>query len=84
MCSRSVHRFILNVLHSITWSTELPDLIINVDEIQRSAYLEDRSIMFLQCAMEENCLSRSAYEIDKNDPGMSESIINVVTSFTYK
>ena len=47
---------------------DLPDLILDTFLLEESAYIEDRSIMFLQCAMEENCLSKSAYEIDKSDP----------------
>ncbi|KAH7641290.1 lysyl oxidase-like protein [Dermatophagoides farinae] len=47
---------------------DLPDLEPDPKEVEKSAYIESRSIMYLQCAMEENCLSQSAYEIDKNDP----------------
>uniref|UniRef100_T1IIV9 protein-lysine 6-oxidase n=1 Tax=Strigamia maritima TaxID=126957 RepID=T1IIV9_STRMM len=38
-----------------------PDLILDYQEIERSAYLEDRQLFFLQCAMEENCMAKSAY-----------------------
>ncbi|GBL85108.1 Lysyl oxidase 2A [Araneus ventricosus] len=49
--------------------TELPDLVPDEIEIERSAYLEDRQLLFLQCAMEENCLASEAYKLDKNDYG---------------
>ncbi|XP_055926168.1 lysyl oxidase homolog 2-like isoform X1 [Argiope bruennichi] len=48
---------------------ELPDLVPDEIEIERSAYLEDRQLLFLQCAMEENCLASEAYKLDKNDYG---------------
>ncbi|GAB6027480.1 Lysyl oxidase 3 [Chamberlinius hualienensis] len=42
----------------------LPDLVPDHFELERSAYLEDRQLFFLQCAMEENCLAKSAYKYD--------------------
>ncbi|GFT61920.1 lysyl oxidase homolog 2A [Nephila pilipes] len=50
-------------------ANELPDLVPDEVEIERSTYLEDRQLVFLQCAMEENCLASAAYKIDKNDYG---------------
>ncbi|XP_055952486.1 lysyl oxidase homolog 2A-like [Argiope bruennichi] len=50
-------------------AAELPDLVPDEVEIERSAYLEDRQLLFLQCAMEENCLASEAYKLDKNDYG---------------
>ncbi|XP_023235685.1 lysyl oxidase homolog 2-like [Centruroides sculpturatus] len=50
-------------------ATELPDLVPDEVELERSTYLEDRELFFLQCAMEENCLARTAYQMDRNDYG---------------
>ncbi|KAG8187339.1 hypothetical protein JTE90_011701 [Oedothorax gibbosus] len=47
-------------------ATELPDLVPDEKEIETSAYLEDRQLLMLQCAMEENCLASEAYKVDKN------------------
>lgn len=44
-------------------STVLPDLIPDAAEVQRSSYLEDKQLYFLQCASEENCLASSAYRL---------------------
>ncbi|XP_030375596.1 lysyl oxidase homolog 3B [Scaptodrosophila lebanonensis] len=45
-----------------------PDLIVDYDEIERTAHLEDRPMLFMQCAMEENCVSNEAYDIQRDDP----------------
>lgn len=42
--------------------------MIDEREVERSAYLEDRQLLYLQCAMEEHCVSASAYAL-KADPG---------------
>ncbi|XP_074597617.1 lysyl oxidase homolog 3-like [Brevipalpus obovatus] len=51
---------------SVICVRELPDLVPDEKELEKSVYLEDRPHLFLQCAMEENCLSSKAYETNRN------------------
>lgn len=62
------HLLLGNSDYILLISLELPDLEPDAQMLESSAFIEDRSIMFLACAMEENCLSQSAYQIDKSDP----------------
>lgn len=43
----------------------MADLVIDHLELMKSAFLEDKQLYFLQCAMEENCLASEAYKIQK-------------------
>ncbi|CAH2059220.1 unnamed protein product, partial [Iphiclides podalirius] len=45
----------------------LPDLLLDTIAIEQTAHLFDVPMYQLQCAMEENCLSKSAYEIQKSN-----------------
>nr|XP_026498774.1 lysyl oxidase homolog 2 [Vanessa tameamea]XP_026498775.1 lysyl oxidase homolog 2 [Vanessa tameamea] len=46
----------------------LADLYLDASTIERTSHLQDVPMFQLQCAMEENCLSKSAYEIQKTNP----------------
>lgn len=44
----------------VVCSHELPDLHLDLELVRDSVYMHDQSLHYLQCAMEENCLSSSA------------------------
>ncbi|XP_050685207.1 lysyl oxidase homolog 2B [Leptidea sinapis] len=53
---------------AVVCTQHLSDLLLDTNAIERSAHLQDAPMFQLQCAMEENCLSKSAYEIQRTNP----------------
>lgn len=47
----------------------MADLVIDHLELIRTAHLEDKQMFFLTCAMEENCVASTAYEIQRENDG---------------
>ncbi|KAF0293870.1 Lysyl oxidase 2 [Amphibalanus amphitrite] len=52
---------------TVVCQPEMADLVPDHEAMMQSAYLEDRQLFYLQCAMEENCLAASAYRIRKEN-----------------
>lgn len=44
-------------------TSTLADLLLDMRTIETTAHLQDVPMFQLQCAMEENCLTKSAYEV---------------------
>ncbi|BFY99027.1 hypothetical protein BsWGS_02067 [Bradybaena similaris] len=56
-CSKST------AVAGVVCSQHLPDLVPNLRAVEDSIRLQDQPLYYLRCAMEENCLSSSAYTI---------------------
>ncbi|RWS31750.1 Lysyl oxidase-like protein [Leptotrombidium deliense] len=61
-CAQNGDNFVAGVI----CTQELPDLVLDVSELQSSIYLEDRPLALLQCAIEENCVSNSLISANMN------------------
>ncbi|XP_053619425.1 lysyl oxidase homolog 2B [Plodia interpunctella] len=53
---------------AISCTEQLADLQLDTNALEISAHLEDVPMYMLQCAMEENCLSKSAYKVQDVNP----------------
>ncbi|XP_076103067.1 uncharacterized protein LOC143072142 isoform X1 [Mytilus galloprovincialis] len=58
-CGRS------DAVAAIVCSKNLPDLEPSTYMVETTSFLQDRHMYYLTCAMEENCLAKSAYEIKR-------------------
>lgn len=54
----------------------------DVSELESSVVLEDRQMVMLQCASEENCLSSSSLQIDRSGYGKSTPLADNQTTMT--
>ncbi|CAH0763306.1 unnamed protein product [Diatraea saccharalis] len=53
---------------AVVCTRHLADLVLETTVIERTSHLQDVPMYQLQCAMEENCLSKTAYEIKEKNP----------------
>lgn len=58
-----IYFYLTGHVAAVVCTQKLADLILDTTTIERTAHLQDAMMYMLQCAMEENCLSRSAYEV---------------------
>ncbi|ESO87847.1 hypothetical protein LOTGIDRAFT_193984, partial [Lottia gigantea] len=71
-----------HLVAGIVCSKFLPDLIPSLHRLEESILLQDRPLYYLQCALEENCLSSSATTIrnsSKNWMGASRRLLKFST-----
>ncbi|PAA75349.1 hypothetical protein BOX15_Mlig025085g2 [Macrostomum lignano] len=52
----------------VTCTSDLPDLVPDTQALQTSVYLAKVPLYYMACALEENCASPMAFELQKNDP----------------
>lgn len=58
---------------------KISDLSLGLPEIERSAYLDSQTLASLKCAMEENCVSRDAYQIVLTQPMALRKLLRFTT-----
>nr|QTP96543.1 adult cement protein 7 [Chelonibia testudinaria] len=63
---------------------DLPDLMVDVPELEQSAILTTETLGDLACAMEENCLASTAAEIKKREPTLWKTRTRKLFRFTNK
>jgi hypothetical protein len=49
-----------------------------VGELESSVFLEDKQMILLQCAAEENCLSSSGMNMDRSNHGKLDLVLKVI------
>ena len=64
---KNIHPWLQDVAAVMCTDTQA-DLAPDMMELMTSAYLEDKAMFLLQCAMEENCLAAGAYEERQTNP----------------
>ncbi|CAH0555311.1 unnamed protein product [Brassicogethes aeneus] len=52
---------------AVSCTPTMADLVLDHIDLMRTAHLEDKQMFFLTCAMEENCVASSAYEIQREN-----------------
>ncbi|KAF0309515.1 Protein-lysine 6-oxidase [Amphibalanus amphitrite] len=62
----------------------LPDLVIDPEEVEKSAFIDNQSLGSLTCALEEKCLSDSAYLVRAREPRLWKSRRRKLLRFTNK
>lgn len=55
-------------MYVIVLSTVLPDLVPNITALVESVSIQDKYLAYLTCALEEKCLSSSAYTVKEKHP----------------
>ncbi|XP_060807035.1 lysyl oxidase homolog 2 [Amyelois transitella] len=53
---------------AVVCTERMADLALNTQTLEITGHLQDVPLYLLQCAMEENCLSRTAYEVQESNP----------------
>ncbi|XP_043216789.1 lysyl oxidase homolog 3A-like [Amphibalanus amphitrite] len=65
-------------------SRDLPDLRVDAQELQDSAILTTETLGDLECALDENCLAKTAAEIKRREPTLWRTRTRKLFRFTNK